>query len=154
MDAKKIRTPFKNANLYRIFADFPLVLGRFWDDPWDEFSKKSKFRNFRFFGKSNFLRFPMKMSEKIFFTSKKLFFISKKCSSNFFQIDITSSDLNEFWIGQKIWRATPVLFLLSTISCRKPKKGGRGRFFSNSEQITGLRAPAYLLESSSLPFFH
>ena len=31
-----------------------------------------------------------------------------------FQIDITSSDLNEFWIGQKIWRATPVLFLLST----------------------------------------
>ena len=33
---------------------------------------------------------------------------------DFFQIDITSSDLNEFWIGQKIWRATPVLFLLST----------------------------------------
>ena len=26
--------------------------------------------------------------------------------------DITSLDLNEFWIGQKIWRATPVLFLL------------------------------------------
>ena len=36
----------------------------------------------------------------------------------FFQIDITSSDLNEFWIGQKIWKALALLFHLSTTFMR------------------------------------
>ena len=31
-----------------------------------------------------------------------------------FQITITSSDLTDFWIGQKIWRAVDLLFLPST----------------------------------------
>ena len=31
-----------------------------------------------------------------------------------FQIDITSSDLNGFWIGQKFWKAARMLFLLSS----------------------------------------
>ena len=41
-----------------------------------------------------------------------IFFFKKM--SVFFQIDITSSDLNEFWIGQKIWKAADLLFHLST----------------------------------------
>ena len=32
----------------------------------------------------------------------------------FFQIDITSPNLNKFWIGQKIWKAESLLFPLST----------------------------------------
>ena len=73
-------------------------------------------------------------------------------------IDITSSDLNEFWIGQKIWRAAPVLFLLSTgfmgvgakYHVENQKKVGVVTFFSIRGKIAGLRAPAYLLESHEL----
>merc|ERR1711964_932024 len=32
----------------------------------------------------------------------------------FFHMNITSSDLNEFWIGQKFWKALDLLFRLST----------------------------------------
>ena len=47
---------------------------------------------------------------KIFFEKE----ISKKKIAIFFQVDITSSDLNEFWIGQKILKAESLLLNLST----------------------------------------
>ena len=68
------------------------------------------FRFFRLF--STFFDFRKDFLWKKMWTKK--IFGSKKNSAKNFQIDITSSDLNEFWIGQKIWRAAPVLFLLST----------------------------------------
>ena len=54
-------------------------------------------------------RFSGKCSPRIFFEkkSRKFFF------ANFFQVDITSSDLNEFLIGQKILEAET--FLLNLI---------------------------------------
>ena len=39
----------------------------------------------------------------------------KKRFSRFFQIDITSSDINEFWIGQKILKAESLLLNLVAI---------------------------------------
>ena len=47
---------------------------------------------------------------KIFFENVFL----EKIFSFFFQIDITSSDLDEFWIGQKILKAESLLLNLST----------------------------------------
>ena len=48
-----------------------------------------------------------------FFNSKNIFFLEKKVAK-FFQVDITSSDLNEFLIGQKILEAETFLLNLST----------------------------------------
>ena len=53
----------------------------------------------------------MKMGVENFHRKKcfrKIYFV------NVFQIDITSSDLNEFWIGQKFWKAEKLLLHLST----------------------------------------
>ena len=75
-----------------------------------------------------------------------------------FQIDITSSDLNEFWIGQKIWKAESLLFHLSTLlwgfeqynllSSRKknPAEINHG-FFSQTLHIPSLGAPIWQILS-------
>ena len=59
--------------------------------------------NFRFFGNFDFLKdFNCKCPENFHlekYFSEKIFF------GKIFQVDITSSDLNEFWIGQKILKA-------------------------------------------------
>ena len=44
----------------------------------------------------------------------KIFERKNEFSFFIFQIGITSSDLNEFWIGQKFWKALDLLFHLST----------------------------------------
>ena len=43
-----------------------------------------------------------------FLSEKNVFFLKKN------KTDTTSSDLNEFWIGQKFWKAEALLFHLST----------------------------------------
>ena len=39
---------------------------------------------------------------------------SEKNVGHFFQIDLTLSHLNEFWIGWKFWKAESILFRLDT----------------------------------------
>ena len=48
-----------------------------------------------------------------FFISKNIF-MKNNFEKKYFQVDTTSSDLNEFWIGQKILEAHCLLFHLST----------------------------------------
>ena len=50
-----------------------------------------------------------------FFSSREIVFLKIVCFFLiFFQVDITSSDLNEFWIGQNILKAESLLLDLST----------------------------------------
>ena len=82
-----------------------------------------KFRNFD--GKSISLRisYEKNPSQKKYFFDKnhgKICFL-KKNRGFFFQVDITSSDLNEFWIGQKILKAeTFLLNLIPTFMGLRP----------------------------------
>ena len=65
-----------------------------------------KFSIFRFFIKDFNPKFRKHFHLKKYFSEK----IGKK-----FQVDITSSDLNEIWIGQKILKAESLLLNISTI---------------------------------------
>ena len=73
-----------------------------------DFSQKTKCYSFR---KIYFLKDFLWKKHLAFFLKIEKF--SKKVRT-LFQIDITSSDLNEFWIWQKFWRGESLLFDLST----------------------------------------
>ena len=78
---------------------------------WKSLRKSTIFEKSMFFGFSIF-RCISKMKNVGNFSSRKIFFL--KHIFWFFQVDITSSDLNEFWIGQKILKAESILLNLST----------------------------------------
>ena len=92
------------------------------------FSKNRKIRNFRFF---DFRNFRFSIFRKIDFSKDFLwkkchinFFLAiffsadQKISANNFQNAITSSNLNEFWIGQKFLKAEGLVWFKHQFSSR------------------------------------
>ena len=89
---------------------------------------------------------------------KKFEKISEFFFAKNFQVDITSSDLNEFLIGQKILEAEtfllnliPLLWGVRQLSARLNESASLASFFSQISAKARIRAPAYFLESVNSP---